>query len=180
MVEFGLAHLTALELSPASLVAEAARTGFPFVGLEFMRWRAIGTLPQAETIVRDAGKANGALLVDALHLHRSGGKPGDLIQAPARLLRAAQICDATAERPATEAAIVAEAREGRLPPGDGALPLYELLEALPADTELSVEMLLPALPSRARIVRAFEATRCLLDRAKRGLKRPDSEAEGVQ
>lgn len=149
------------------------------VDLEFMRWRAIGTLPQAEAIVRAAGKANGAILVDALHLHRSGGLPGDLIAIPARFVRAAQICDAAGEIPATEAAIIAEAREGRLPPGEGALPLDGLLDSLPADTTLSVEMPLPALAGCDRIATAFAATRRLLERGTRGTRRPESDREGA-
>ena len=276
MIAFGLAHLTALELSPPALVAEAARAGFGSVGLrvvpatvggpayptragtaahralkqvladegvrlndieiiqltpdidvsvfaglfksaadlgavsvtasgddddharltahfadlcdlaqqfalrvdlEFMRWRAIGSLPQAEAVVREAGKTNGAILVDALHLHRSGGKPGDLIPLPARYLRAAQLCDAGADIPATDAAIIAEAREGRLPPGEGSLPLSGLLQALPADTSLSVEMPLPALESRARITAAYRATRRLLDHETRGTSRADHRRE---
>jgi sugar phosphate isomerase/epimerase len=155
--------------------AELCDIAHPFglrVDLEFMRWRAIGTLPQALAIVREAGKSNGAILVDALHLTRSGGKAADLIAIPDAWLRAAQICDAGAEVPATEAAIIAEAREGRLPPGEGALPLSDLLEALPADASLSVEMPMPALETRARIAAAFAATRRLLERWPRGTMRP--------
>ena len=141
------------------------------VDLEFMRWRAIGSLPQAEAIVRQAGKSNGAILVDALHLSRSGGSPGDLIAIPDQLLRGAQLCDAAAEMPTTDAAVIAEARGGRLPPGEGALPLGGLLQALPSDASLSVEMPLPALKARARIAMAFEATRRLLDHRPRGTMR---------
>ena len=143
------------------------------VDLEFMRWRAIGSLPQAEAIVRGAGRANGAILVDALHLHRSGGQPDDLIPIPAHHLRAVQICDAVAQVPVDDAAIIAEAREGRLPPGEGALPLGELLDALPADATISVEMPLPALPVRARLATAFNAARRLLDHRSRGSSRPN-------
>jgi sugar phosphate isomerase/epimerase len=143
------------------------------VDLEFMRWRVIGSLPQAAAIVREAGQMNGAILVDALHLARSGGQADELIALPDRWLRAAQLCDARAEAPKTETAIIAEAREGRLPPGDGALPLGALLEVLPADTGLSVEMPLPALDARARIAAAFNATRNLLDGRARGARRRD-------
>lgn len=142
------------------------------VDLEFMRWRAIGALPQALAIVRQAGKSNGAILVDALHLTRSGGKAADLISISDEWLRAAQICDAVAEAPTTEAAIIAEAREGRLPPGEGSLPLGDLLEALPADTSLSVEMPMPTLATRARIAAAHDAARRLLDRTQLGAMRP--------
>jgi sugar phosphate isomerase/epimerase len=276
MIPFGLAHLTALELPPPTLVAEAARAGFGFVGLrvvpatvggpayptragteahrslkqvfadegvrlndiefiqltpdvdvsafanlleaaadlgaasvtvsgddhdharltahfadlcdlaqqfalrvdlEFMRWRAIGSLLQAEAVVREVGKTNGAILVDALHLHRSDGKPDDLIPLSAHYLRAAQLCDASANIPSTEAAIIAEAREGRLPPGEGALALGGLLNALPANTSLSVEMPMPTLESRARITAAYQATRRLLDREARGTSRANDRRE---
>ncbi|QHO78602.1 xylose isomerase [Bradyrhizobium sp. CCBAU 051011] len=147
------------------------------IDLEFMRWRAIGALPQALAIVRQAGKSNGAILVDALHLTRSGGEARDLISIPDEWLHAAQICDAGAGTPSTEAAIIAEAREGRLPPGEGALPLGDLLEALPADTSLSVEMPMPTLETRARIAAAFDATRRLLDRHSCGTMRPGRRRE---
>ena len=142
------------------------------VDLEFMRWRAIGALLQALAIVRQAGKSNGAILVDALHLTRSGGKAADLISISDEWLRATQICDAVAVAPATEAAIIAEAREGRLPPGEGSLPLGDLLEALPADISLSVEMPMPTLATRARIAVAHDAARRLLDRTQLGAMRP--------
>ncbi|WP_426409035.1 sugar phosphate isomerase/epimerase family protein [Bradyrhizobium ganzhouense] len=147
------------------------------VDLEFMRWRAVGSLPQAEAIVRGAGKANGAILVDALHLNRSGGKPADLIALPARYLRTAQLCDAAADIPASDAAIIAEAREGRLPPGEGALPLSGLLDVLPADASLSVEMPLPALDVRARLTTAYSAARRLLDHQPLGTLRPEHRRE---
>jgi sugar phosphate isomerase/epimerase len=143
------------------------------VDLEFMRWRAIGSLSQAAAVVREAGQTNSAILVDALHLTRSGGEADDLISLPDQWLRAAQLCDATAQPPATETAIIAEAREGRLPPGAGALPLGALLDALPADTSLSVEMPLPALAPRERIATAFNATRHLLEGWPRGIRRRD-------
>ncbi|HLY89458.1 MAG TPA: TIM barrel protein, partial [Acetobacteraceae bacterium] len=132
------------------------------VDLEFMRWREVGTLAQAETVLRRAGKSNGAILLDALHLHRSGGKPADLAPLSASALRAAQLCDAGANIPQTEAEVIAEAREGRLPPGEGVLPLAELLEALPGDVNLSVEMPFPGLEVRSRLARAFDATRRVL------------------
>ncbi|MGY2901186.1 sugar phosphate isomerase/epimerase family protein [Bradyrhizobium sp. URHC0002] len=169
---------------PARLTAHFAELcdlAHPFglrVDLEFMRWRAIGALPQALAIVREANKSNGAILVDALHLTRSGGKAADLIPTPDEWLRAAQICDAGAEVPTTEAAIIAEAREGRLPPGEGALPLGDLLEALPADAFLSVEMPMPALATRARIAAAHDATRRLLDHKQLGAMRPEPGRAG--
>lgn len=133
------------------------------VDLEFMRWRVVGTLAQAEAIVRQAGRPNGAVLVDALHLSRSGGVPGDLATLPPDFLRAAQLCDAAPAWPANDEDAIAEAREGRLPPGGGSLPLAALVRALPADATLSVELPMRGLDARSRVTIAYAATRRLLD-----------------
>jgi len=110
------------------------------VDLEGMAWRKVASFADAVSVVQCAGRPNGGVLVDALHLARTGGVPDDVLSAPAGLIRSAQLCDAPAARPKSEAAIIAEARSGRLPPGEGDLPLRELLSALPDDAVLSVEV----------------------------------------
>jgi sugar phosphate isomerase/epimerase len=110
------------------------------VDLECMAWRKVASFADAVSVVQAAGRLNGGALVDALHLARTGGAPVDVLSAPASLIRSAQLCDAPAGRPVSEAAIIAEARSGRLPPGEGDLPLRDLLSALPDGTRLSVEV----------------------------------------
>jgi sugar phosphate isomerase/epimerase len=110
------------------------------VDLECMAWRQVASFADALEVVSAANRPNGGLLVDALHLSRSGGSPTDLRTAPARLIRSAQLCDAVAVRPTTREDLIKEARSGRLPPGQGVLPLRELLAELPAGTALSVEV----------------------------------------
>jgi sugar phosphate isomerase/epimerase len=65
--------------------------------LEFMIFSAVRTLADARGVLDRAGHRGGAVLVDALHLCRSGGTPADLAAVPARLLPYAQLCDAPAE-----------------------------------------------------------------------------------
>jgi sugar phosphate isomerase/epimerase len=110
------------------------------VDLECMAWRQVASFADALEVVTAANRHNGGLLVDALHLSRSGGSPTDLRTAPARLIRSAQLCDAVAVRPTTREALIKEARSGRLPAGQGALPLRELLAELPDGTALSIEV----------------------------------------
>lgn len=110
------------------------------VDLECMAWRQVASFADALEVVSAANRHNGGLLVDALHLARSGGSPTDLRAAPGQLIRSAQLCDAVAVRPTTQEALIKEARSGRLPPGQGALPLRELLAELPDGTALSVEV----------------------------------------
>lgn len=110
------------------------------VDLEGITWRHVRTVGDAGCVVATAGRSNGGVLVDALHLSRTGGMPRDLRTVPAHLIRSAQLCDAVALQPATREAIIAEARSGRLPPGQGTLPLRDLLAELPVGTVLSVEV----------------------------------------
>nr|WP_314615545.1 TIM barrel protein [uncultured Pseudomonas sp.] len=114
------------------------------VDLEFMRWRPVATLQHAAGVVTAAGQGNAGVLLDALHLFRSGGGVADIAQVPAGYLRSVQLCDAPWQAP-VDAQIIEEAREGRLLPGQGQLPLAALLAALPARVQISVET-----PSRGR------------------------------
>jgi sugar phosphate isomerase/epimerase len=110
------------------------------VDLEIMPWRQVSSLAAAVDVVGSAGRSNGAILIDALHLSRSGSKPGDLASLEPGLIRSAQMCDAAAQRPASVEGLIAEARGGRLLPGEGALPLQSLLAELPDHAVLSVEV----------------------------------------
>ena len=57
------------------------------VDLEFMRWRVCANLHDAVRLVSEAGKSNSAILLDCLHLDRSGGQPADLRDVPASFIR---------------------------------------------------------------------------------------------
>jgi sugar phosphate isomerase/epimerase len=116
------------------------------VDLEFMVWRPIRNLQTAEKVVRAAGRDNGKILIDTLHLARSGGTLADLQALDPKLIGLMQICDAPLAGPLPHEtqAILAEARSGRLPPLEGELPLLEWIRAVPASTPLSVEVPMPA------------------------------------
>jgi sugar phosphate isomerase/epimerase len=119
--------------------------------LEFMIFSTVRTLADALRILDRAAHPAGAVLVDALHLRRSGGTAADLAAVPAGRLPYAQLCDAPAE-PALP--VVQEAREARLLPGDGELPLSALVGALPPDADLAVEAPVAALQERPPAERA--------------------------
>ncbi|GHD57090.1 xylose isomerase [Thalassobaculum fulvum] len=139
------------------------------VDLEWMGWRAVRTLGDALDVVTRAGRPNAGMLVDALHLARNGGSPADVARVPPGLIRSVQLCDARAEAPVGTEAIIAEARGGRLPPGEGALPLAELVAALPADANLSFEVPMgTALPAEERLRRIHAAAVALLERHPKG------------
>ena len=134
--------------------------------LEPMPWVDVSNIAAALRILRAAGKANGGLLVDAIHFFRAGDSLAELRKAPREYLHYAQICDARAEKPADMQEIIRQARGDRLLPGEGGLDLRGLLGALPADIPLSVEVPMAAkLPPLERARRALEATKAILGRA---------------
>ncbi len=152
----------------AGLCDEAAALGMRAV-LEFMAFSGCRTLADADAIVTRAAHPAGGLLVDPLHLRRSGGTPAQvalLAAAHPERFPYAQLCDAPAAAPAGGGDdLYDEALRRRLHPGEGGLPLADLLAALPARIPLSVEVpvaALRALPPAERAERAFGAVRGLL------------------
>jgi sugar phosphate isomerase/epimerase len=134
------------------------------IALEFQSYSPIGTVAQAVQFVETIGHANAGIVVDALHLHRSGGSPTDLAGVPPERLLFAQLCDAPARKPLPEA-LRQEARAGRLYPGEGELPLFELMNALPKDIALDIEVpceRVAHLPPMEQAQLAAEATRRFL------------------
>lgn len=109
------------------------------VDLEFMPFRAVRTLGEAVAVVRRASVPGVHVLVDALHLRRSGGDPTDVAALDPALLGPFHLCDAPAAAPPPEE-LAAEARTRRLAPGDGGLPLADLVAALPPGTDVVLEV----------------------------------------
>lgn len=135
------------------------------VDLEFMRFRALGTLAQALRVAALCGRPEVRVMVDALHLFRSGGGADDVRDAPPGRIGVCQLCDAPLDPPPAHA-LAAEAREGRLPPGAGGLPLAALIRALPPGTRFAAEVPLAGaagtLPALERARRIAAATRAVL------------------
>ena len=107
--------------------------------LEFIPFSHTRTVQAALRIVEHAGQPNAGVLVDALHVSRSGGSPEDLRRVDPALLDYWQICDAPAAAPPPDG-LRAEARTQRLLPGDGGLPLRQLLEVMPPGRPIGVEV----------------------------------------
>ena len=138
------------------------------VCLEFAIYTGVRTLAHAADVVRRSRRTNASVLVDALHFSRSGGMPSDIAKVDPALFRYAQICDAVADMPGPTdtPALIREARTGRLLPGEGVLPLKELVAALPATVPLAVEAPSRAtaeLPALERAKRAYRSLSLLLE-----------------
>ena len=99
---------------------------------EFLPIFPLNTLSMAAEIVSTSGALNGGVLIDNLHLSRSGSSMDDVKAMPIELFPYLQICDAPAQCPIDFAGLLDEALNGRLCPGEGSLPIVELLNAIPA------------------------------------------------
>ena len=148
------------------LCDQAAAYGLQ-VGLEFAVYTGVRTLAHAAEMIARSKRANASILIDALHFSRSGGLPAHVAQVDPALLRYAQICDAGPDvpRPDDTPSLIREARTGRLLPGDGVLPLRELVAALPPGLPLAIEApdrTTAHLPPLERAKRAHRALTALL------------------
>jgi len=109
------------------------------VSLEFMPYSAVRTVADAAAVRAAAGAPNLDVLVDALHLARSGGTPADLRLLEPGQIGVLQLCDAPAAGPPAER-LRDESVNRRRYPGEGELPLDELLDAVPADIVIEIEI----------------------------------------
>ena len=134
--------------------------------LEFIPGTGIPDLPTALAVVTGAGVPGAGVLVDTWHLDRSGGSLDDVRAAPAGTLRALQLSDRRRE---PEGAAYVPMSD-RLLPGDGELPLGDIVRAVLAnhpEADIEVEVfssVLGALSATEAGERAGAATRRVLAR----------------
>lgn len=130
---------TAAKLSALCLHAEG--TGMR-VALEFGIFTEVRNLGQALNVLDRVGHPLCAVLIDPIHVDRSGTTVAEIAAVDPALLPYAQFCDARAERPdpADFDAVITDAIDLREQCGEGVLPLAAMLEALPADIPLSIEL----------------------------------------
>lgn len=134
--------------------------------LEFMPWTAV---PDAATAVEIVSQADGparSVLVDGLHVGRSSTTLDDLAAIPREWLHYAQMCDGSVPAPTDDAELIRQAREERLVPGSGGIPLADIWSTLPAGLPVSIELpnepLRRAVGTDAWLARLVAATREVL------------------
>jgi len=126
-----------------SVLAGWAESAGVRVAVEFMRFTAVPTLAAANALVRAVDSPHVCVLVDALHLQRGGDQPSSLTPADLASVGYVQLCDAPRAFPGGPndlGALAHEARHSRLLPGEGQLPLTDLLGVLAADLPCCVEV----------------------------------------
>ncbi len=148
--ELGAANVLCVSSDPdhaatAARLAELCRHaegGAMRVALEFGIFTEVRDLGAAKAILGAVNHPLGALLIDPIHVDRSGSSIEDIAALDPLLLPYAQFCDARAERPDPNDfnAVITDAIDLREQCGLGALPLAALHRALPEGIPLSIEL----------------------------------------
>jgi len=149
-VELGAKNVLCVSSDP-DLSATAARLaelcvhaegGGIRVALEFGVFTEVKTIGMARAVLDAVEHPLRALLIDPIHVDRSGATAADVAAVPPALLPYAQFCDAPAERPDPQDfnAVIIDAIDLRMQLGEGRLPLHAMLRALPAGIPLAIEL----------------------------------------
>lgn len=125
----------------------------------------VGDLPTALDVVRYVGRRDFGLLIDTMHVIRSGATVEDLAALDPTLVSYIQVSDVPLKP--TQPNYMEEAMYERRRPGEGELPLAAILEALPRHTVVSLEIPMRALAEagvgpRERLAPAVERLRAML------------------
>ena len=108
------------------------------IGLEFTYFSQVNSLVEALAFVADAGRANGDVVLDALHFFRSGADPSGLAAMDLSRVGYIQICDGPLA--ITEEARMIEAGSERGSPGEGQFDLPAFIAGLPSGPAIAVEV----------------------------------------
>ena len=173
MCEIGAARVNILSIDPdlhrtfdeLATFAEMALSRGLRATLEFMPGMPIGDLAGALAAIRHVGRPEFRLLIDLMHAFRSGASVSDLAALDPAEIGYLQICDVP--RISRFASYAEEARDERLKPGDGDLPLMKALAVLPRDLVIGLEVPMRAkaaagIGPRERLAVCVDATRALL------------------
>lgn len=145
-VELGAPRVVALSLDPdlawsfdqlARVTGLAAERGIETL-VELVPGLSIGSIETAVAAAKHVDHPQFGLLIDMMHVGRSGGTPADLTAIDPSYVRYLQLCDVPAVSPYADYNY--EAGVERLAPGEGDLPLAEMLAALPAGLPIGLEI----------------------------------------
>lgn len=134
--------------------AAAAKEADARIALEFMPMSELRTIGDALDAIERSGAGNVGLLVDSLHLARSGASASDVAALDPGRIYLTQLCDAPA---ALQGSLYDEAMSGRMYVGDGALDLAGLVRALSPEAEVELETPVTADAALAPADRALKA-----------------------
>jgi len=175
MCELGAVRINAVSMDPDmsrtldqfGRMAEMAGAAGVEATVELSPGLTIGDLETAVAAVRHVGRPNFKLLIDTMHLIRSGSSAADLAMIDPALIGYAQIADAPLQPSLPN--YMEEACFERRAIGAGELPLLDILKVLPRHVTIGIETPMRSqaeagIGPRERLAPCVEATRNLLAR----------------
>ena len=146
MAELGITAVNCLSIDPDvarcssefALFAELAAQRGMGATVEYMAGTALGGFDLAMAAVSAAQHPNLKLLIDCMHFQRSGDRIEQIATAAGGVIGYLQLCDVP-DKP-LDASYGEEALNNRLAPGDGDMPLAAILNALPRDVPIGLEV----------------------------------------
>lgn len=122
----------------AILCDEASKFGL-MIHLEFIPWSVIKTPTEARALIESSQRPNARVLLDTLHLDRSGGSVQEL-SGLAHGMDYFHVCDALAYDGGGDEERIHTARFDRLLPGHGNIDLQPVIKAAPDDAVVGIEV----------------------------------------
>lgn len=111
------------------------------VCIEYMRFTKVRNLADALAVVELADRPNAGILVDTLHVIRTGDDPEALADADPALFPYVQWCDAPAEpEPWDDRSVIVDALDRRCLPGEGDLPAARFPKLFAPSVPFSMEI----------------------------------------
>jgi sugar phosphate isomerase/epimerase len=172
MAELGVRRINTVSLDPDlsrsldefGLLAEMAAARGMETTVEFAPSLTVSDLGAALSAVRHVGRSDFRLLVDTMHLVRCGHTAADLAAVEPGLIGYVQLSDNTIRQ---RGSVYREDSIDRMVPGEGELPLREILAVLPPDLVIGLEVPMRSRaeagePTRERARRCVGAARDLL------------------
>ena len=176
MCELGVRRINMVSMDPdlgrtfdqyAMLAEMAAERGVEST-TELAPGLTVADLPTALAAVRHVNRPDFRLLIDTMHLVRSGSTAADIAALDPDLIGYVQLCDATL-KPRFDT-YFEEAMYERMAPGTGELGLLEVVKALPRDRVYGLEIPLrteaaAGIGPHERLGKCVEAARSLFAQA---------------
>lgn len=140
--ELGAPLVNAVNMAPSpeafGQLADMARERGMQATVEFLPIMPPASFAHALAFIDACGSDNGRVLVDAMHFFRGGSTIDELSACSPERIGHVQICDVP--MPAHTPDYGMEAREERLAPGEGDLPLAAFMAAIPPHVVIGLEV----------------------------------------
>ena len=136
-------------LEPFQALSRLAEKYGQTINVEFVSWAGVSDLRQAKEFLIAAGRPNVGILVDMLHFYRSRVSLIELDNCPQDWFHYIHLCDCPKEIPGSVCQLRRDGLTRRLCPGEGAIPIREILSHIPG--QIPVYVL--EIPNRERLER---------------------------